>query len=438
MISNFSSDQGWTNALSTRSLTQSISLEEAKLPPLFLFAVIMIGSLMLLFIGWASLTKVEETANAAGQVVPSDYIQSIQHLDGGIIKAIQVKEGDLVEAGQVLFLLDATNADADLGQMQARQKALQSQAGRLRNFVAGNMDQPLDSEESAILSSMIDARTGQENVLRDQIAQKQKELAALKSTSDALEKNVMLVEKETAMHRQMAAQGIGSQLMALNSERDLNQIQGQLGEIAGQQNRANDAIREARNRLHALGTDLKSDAMKNLGTVEAELAEVNNAIAKVRSAADRTTIKAPVRGIVKGLNVHTIGAVIEPGKILMEIVPVEKDLEVEAMVSPRDVGHLKDGQPVKVKISAYDFSRYGNVAGTLKNISASTFQNEDKESFYKARIALCQNHVGQDARRNLILPGMTVEANIVTGDKTILQYLLKPLHVAASTAFREN
>ena len=437
MINHSQNHQDWTAGLSPRSLTQSISLAETRLPPLFLFSVMLIGTILVLFIGWAAMTRVEETADASGQVVPSDYIQSIQHLDGGIIQKINVKEGDLVDAGQTLLLLDATNADADLGQMQARQQALQAQVVRLKSFVAGNVDQSLTAEENAILSSMVESRNGQENVLRDQIAQKQKELVALKSTRTALEKNVTLVEKQTAMHKQMAAQGIGSQLMAMNSERDLNEIQGQLGEVISQQNRANDAIREAQNRLHSLGADLKSDAMKNLGTVEAELAEVNKSIAKVKSAADRTTIKSPVRGIVKGLNVNTIGAVIEPGKVLMEIVPVDKEIEVEAMVSPRDIGHLKDGQPVKIKVSAFDFSRYGNVAGTLKNISASTFQNEDKESFYKAKIALNQNFVGKDAKRNLILPGMTVEANIVTGDKTVLQYLLKPLHVATSNAFHE-
>lgn len=339
-----------------------------------------------------------------------------------------------------MFQLDATNADADLGQMQARQQSLQAQATRLRNFVNGGTatGEGLTIDENAILASMVEARSSQENVLQDQIAQKQKELVALKATRHALEKNVALVEKETAMHRQMAAQGVGSQLMAMNSERELNQISGQLGEVISQQNRASDAIREAQNRLHSLGADLKSEAMKNLGAVDAELAEVNKSIAKVRSAADRTVIKAPVRGIVKGLSVHTIGAVIEPGKVLVDIVPVDKDMEVEAMVSPSDIGHLKEGQPVNVKISAYDFSRYGNVKGKLKTLSASTFQNEDNESFYKARIALNQNHVGNNAGRNLILPGMTVEANIVTGRKTIMQYLLKPLHVAADSAFREN
>jgi membrane fusion protein, adhesin transport system len=429
----------WLDNLSPRALTQSITLEEARLPSLFKFSVILIGAVLTAFLSWASFTHIEETASSSGQVVPSDYIQSIQHLEGGIVRQILVKDGDLVEKNAPLFRLDSTDAEADLGQMHARQKALQSQAARLRNFVnADSSAEPLSADEAAILNSMVEARASQEQVLQDQIAQKQKELVALKSTRAALEKNVSLTQQETEMHQEMARKGYGSELTALGSERNLNQIKGQLGEVISQQNRAVDAIREAQSRLTSLGADLKQDAMKTLGTVEAELAEVNKSLAKVESAANRTVITSPARGIIKGLAVHTVGAVIEPGKTLVEIVPVDKDLEVEAMISPTDIGHIKGGQPVKIKVSAYDFSRYGNVTGMLKTISASTFQTEKDQSYYKARIKLDRNYVGNDSQRNLILPGMTVQANIITGDKTVLQYLLKPLHVAADSAFHEN
>ena len=433
-----STTSSWIEHSAPAALTQSISLEETKLPDFFAFSVTTIGCLLAVFLVWAAFTPVEETASATGEVVPSDYIQSIQHLEGGMVKQILVKEGELVEKAQPLVRLDPTNADADLGQMRAKQQALQLQAARLKNFSNGDTSQTLTPEENAILASMVASRDSQQKVLRDQIAQKQKELTALNATRSALEKNVTLMEKETEMNRQMAAQGAGSQLMVMTSERELNQMRGQLNETISQQSRARDAISEAQNRTTSLSADLKSEAMKNLGNVEAELAEVNKSIAKSASAADRTEIKSPVRGIVKGLDIHTIGAVIEPGKTLMEIVPVENKLEVEAMVAPSDIGQMKDGQPVKIKVSAYDFSRYGNVNGVLENISASTFQTEKKESFYKAKIKLEQNYVGSDASRNLILPGMTVQAGIITGEKTILQYLLKPLQVAKESAFHEH
>jgi HlyD family secretion protein/adhesin transport system membrane fusion protein len=149
-------------------------------------------------------------------------------------------------------------------------------------------------------------------------------------------------------------------------------------------------------------------------------------------------LTAPVKGIIKGITVHTLGAVVESGEVLMEVVPVDEELIVEAMVLPNDIGNVHEGQKVEIKVSAFDFSRYGSVSGILKNVSASTFQNKDGNSFYKARISLAQNYVGKDNKHNLILPGMTVQANIITGQKTILQYLLKPIQNATEGAFHER
>jgi len=177
--------------------------------------------------------------------------------------------------------------------------------------------------------------------------------------------------------------------------------------------------------------------MKNLGEVTAQLAEGNKSIEKYQNTATRTLIVSPVRGIVKGLTVHTIGGAVEQGKVLMEIVPVEQELKVEALVAPNDVGHIRAGQAVKVKISAFDYSRYGSVPGHLETISATTFQQQDGHSFYKALITLERPYAGSDPA-NLIAPGMTVQADIITGEKSVLQYLLKPIYVAVEGAFHEH
>lgn len=422
------------------NLTQSIALEEARLPGVFQTSALLIGCMMGIFLVWAAFTKVEEIASASGQVIPSGYVQSIQHPDGGVITDILVQEGDLVEKGQPLLRLDQTNANADLGQMQARQDALRAQASRLRTYSGSSSDKAttLTADERQILASMEDARTQQINVLKDQISQKERELTAFSASRAALKKNVALKAEENAIYQDTLKRGSSSRLMALTSERELNQLRGQLAEATSQENRARDAISEARNRLQSLNADLKQQAMKDLGQLEAELAELDKSIARQISAADRTTINAPVRGIVKGLSVHTIGAVVEPGKLLLEIVPADKELMVEALVSPTDIGMIKQGQPVKIKVSAFDFSRYGSLPGTLDRVSASTFQGEEGQFFYKAKIKLDQNYVGKNAGRNLVLPGMTVQADIVTGDKTVLQYLLKPVQTTTDGAFRER
>ncbi len=433
-------NENWLNFdTPARRLTQSVALEESPVPGLMRTGVIVIAGLMALFIGWAAFAKVEEVASASGQIVPSGHIQTIQHLEGGIIRQILVEEGDLVIKGQPLMKLDDTTANADLGQMQARSSALTLQASRLRKFTSGASDKSvLTPEEQAILSSMIQARTSQQNVLRDQIAQKEKELGAIRSNRLALEKNVVLMKEEHDINLDMTEKGSGSKMAAMRSERELNALRGQLGEITNQEKQARDAINEARNRLQSLDDDLRQTALEKLGQVQAELDEVKKGLKKLESVASRTTLTAPVRGIVKGLTVHTIGAVAEPGRVLMEIVPVEEELLVEALVLPSDIGNVKVGQPVNVKISAYDFSRYGSLEGSLKSISASTFQTERGDTFYRAKIKLDKNYVGQDSTRNLVLPGMTAQAEIITGEKTILDYLLKPLHMVSQTAFRER
>lgn len=423
-----------------RRLTQSIALEESPVPGILRTGVTILGALMLVFAVWSSIAEIEEVASAPGQIVPSGYIQNIQHLEGGIVREILIHEGDLVQAGQPLVKLDATSAESDLGQMKARQMSLQLQAERLKSF-ADNTDispEALSPEERAILSSMIDARNNQQNVLRDQLSQKQKELQGIIANREALQKNVALMEKEYQITKEMSAKGSTSKLDAMTSERELNAMKGQYGAIQNQEKQARDAIREFENRLSSLASDLRQDAMKNLGQVQAQLAETNNAITKLESAASRTTLTAPVSGIIKGLSVHTIGAVVEPGKVLMEVVPIGGDLIVESLVSPADVGNLKVGQPVKVKVSAFDSSRYGSAPGKLQSVSASTFQNEQGQTFYRVKISLDHNYVGNDPSRNLVLPGMTVQAEIITGQKTVLDYLLRPLHMVTQSAFRER
>lgn len=425
-----------------RALTQSIALEESHVPGILQTSIGLIAGFLGVFLLWASLAPVEEVATTSGQIIPSGYIQNIQHLDGGIIQDIMVEDGQLVEKGQPLLKLDATNAEADLGQMKSRQTTLRLQAERLRSFSNGNFsgasNHTLTADELDILRSMEDSRATQQNVLRDQLAQREKELEGIKATRAMLEKNVILMKREYDINRRMTARGSGSQIQEMTSERELNALRGQLSESMSQEKRAYDGINEARNRLQSLDAGLKEEAMKTLGQVEGELAETTKAIAKLENTSQRTTINSPVRGLVKGLSVHTIGAVVEPGRILMEIVPIEEELMVEALISPADVGNLAKGQDVKIKVSAYDFARYGNIPGNIDTISASTFQSEDGQSFYKAKIKLARNFVGTNAGKNQILPGMTVQADIVTGKKTVLEYLLKPIHQATQNAFQEK
>lgn len=429
---------GWMSAATRRRLTQSIALEESPVPGLLRSCVGVSFLLVSLFLAWSAVAEVEEVASAAGQIVPSGYIQDIQHLEGGIIREILVQEGDLVEKGQPLVKLDDTGANADLGQIRAKQKTLELQVQRLRRFADGAGTDSLTGDEKAILDSMNAARSTQKDVLTAQLEQKRRELDAISSNKAALQKNVALARKEYDINFQMEAKGSSSKLATLNAERQLNQLVGQLNEATTQEVQAQSAITEAQSRLQSLDASLRQDALKSLAEAQGELDELNKGLGKLENAASRTTVTSPVRGLVKGLSVHTLGAVIEPGKVLMEIVPVGEELIVEALVSPGDIGNIEKGEAVKVKVSAYDASRYGSVPGKLLSVSASTFQTQEGQSFYKARIQLAHDYVGEDANRNLLLPGMAVQANIITGQKTVLEYLLRPLKAATEDAFHEK
>ena len=224
----------------------------------------------------------------------------------------------------------------------------------------------------------------------------------------------------------------------LDIQKQLNQIRGELNGVDSDMSQAKNAITEYQNRLSSLNAKAIDEAYQQLNQVSTDLAQVDEVIHKLSTQIDKLNIKSPSYGYVKGIKVKTIGGVVEAGKVILEVVPLEGALVVETKIQPRDVGHIKLGQEVKVKISSYDFSRYGTVHGKLEYISATTFINDDGTRYYLGKVSLEKNYVGQDATRNLIIPGMTVEADIVTGTKTILAYLLKPIHTSITTAFTER
>ena len=229
-----------------------------------------------------------------------------------------------------------------------------------------------------------------------------------------------------------------SKVVYLETERALFKVRGELASLIGQEMQTRATLGEAQNSLLELSAKLRNEALDEMGSVTGELAQVREAIAKLEDRVQRLVITAPTRGIVKGLTTRTIGAVIGPGEQVVEIVPLDDDLVAEVRISPRDIGHLRVGQAANVKVTTYDAARFGVVEGRLKRVSASTFEDEQGEPFYKGVIELSQAFVGDNSNRNPILPGMVVDADIVTGSKSLLQYLLKPVYRGLDSAFRER
>ena len=429
-----------------RFLSQPLQLEEAGPPRLLRQLLLTLSVLVCGFLVLAGITEVQETAVGDGQVMPAGSVHVVQHLEGGIVSDLRVAEGQLVEADDVLVLLERAAAEGELEQLRARQAALAVRAERLRAFVldsnpdfaAGESFPALVRDQEAILEMQRRTRERQREVLLSRSDQRQAEIDALVEQRTSLETQVEIVEEEVAMRTELLEKGLVSRVIYLETKRNLSRARGDLAAVIGEQARAREARAEAQSSLAELEARLRNEALDEMGTVSAELAQVTELLAKLEDRVIRLDIKAPVRGRVKGLTTRTLGSVIAPGEVLMEIVPIDDVMVAEVRLSPRDVGHIRADQKAEISVSTYDTVRYGTISGTVTQVSASTFQDENGEPYYKATISLDKNHVGERPDRNLILPGMVVDARINTGGKTLLEYLLKPVYRSLDNAFDER
>lgn len=428
-----------------RHLTLAIQLEESGSPRLVSMASWLAVGMLAAGLVWAAHTEVVQVAQAPGEIVPAGSVQLVQHLEGGIVKSIRVHEGDIVEAGQALVELDRTAALAELDQMRAREAALRLHAERLRAFAEGRAaslpdlgEASLSRDQAAILASQIKAQASQRAVLDRQLAARRSDLKAMESQQKTLERQIQITGEALQMRTKLAEQGLNSRLVLLDIQREMNRVQGELSGVAVNIVRARDAIGEAEQRIVELDARLSADAMRELGTVTAELRQVEEASVRLEDRVARTEVKAPLRGIVKELRTKSAGGVVLPGGAVAEIVPIGQELLAEVRVQPSDVGQIRVGQPVQVKVSTFDFARHGGVSGELVHVSASTFAVPNARPFYKAMVRLDRRHVGEDPKRNLLVPGMTVLADIKTDERTVLRYLLNPIYRSFESAFHEK
>lgn len=428
-----------------RYLTLALQLEEGHPPRLIQLTVWLVAAIVACAIGWAAVTKVAQVARAPGEIIPNGHTQPIQHLEGGIVREAVVREGDLVEAGQVLVRLDHTGVMAELEQVRTRESSLRLQAERLRAFAEGRIaaledatEQALSADQTAILRSQEKARLSQRAVLERQLAGRRADLEALLGQQKTLQRQIAITSEALEMRKTLTQQGLNSKLTFLDVQREMNRVQGELSTVTVNIGRAREAIAEAEQRMIELESRLSADAMRELGAVTSDLRQIEELRVKLEDRVARTEIVSPVRGIIKDLRAYAAGAVIQPGGFVAEVVPVGRELIVEARVSPSDIGQLRPGQPVAVKVSTYDFAQFGSVPGQLMHVSPSTFHGPNIPPFYKALVRLERGYAGEDPTRNPLLPGMTVLADIKTDERTVLRFLLNPVYRAIDTAFQER
>ena len=430
----------------TRYLSQAIQLEEAVNPHVIRATMSVVSIAILTFIVWAHYTSISEVARTPGEVVPQGYQQTVQHLEGGIVKDIKVHDGDIVKKGQILLSLSDASIQEDLQWAYTKQVALELQIERLRSFVEkrkpdfskfSDVSDYMINDQESFFDGMVQAKDKEKQIIKDQIAKKRKSIEAYQIDLKTAKKNLEISQDIYQRNFDLNKKGYSSDVSVLELKKQMNSTEGEIQRLQNQIIVSQAEIREFQGRLNSLSAQHKNDAHEKLDNALVELSENKEIIDKLEERIGRLQLRAPVHGLIKGLAVNTVGAVIAPGQVVMEIVPLDQGLEVAVKISPRDIGHLKIGQPVQVKFSTFDFSRYGSVNGRLEQISATTFAKETGERYYQGRIMLDKNYVGHN-KDNMVTPGMTVMADIITGEKTILQYLLKPIHVSLLTAFRER
>ena len=412
------------------------------------WAMIAIAMVICAFLGWAQITNVDEVAVTLGELVPTGQVLAIQHLEGDIISEILIDEGEVVQADQVLIRLDPANAQTELKQMKSRHAALALEAERFHAVgterepdftIVGDAYKNLVNDQYTIYQSQIEASEKRSEVVVAQIEQKKQELALFDEREETASKRADLLLEELVLRESLYKEGLTTKIVYLDIKRQVNDARGELSNMIVERRRTSESLEESRNKLRELHTNEKEQALTQMGVVTNELAQVNSSLDKLYDRVRRLKIISPIHGVIKGLKVHASGGGMIPGgAIILEIVPLYEDLLVETRITTRDVGHVEIGQPVTIKVTTYDSARYGSISGELKEISASTFLDEQGDPYYKGVILMDRDYVGNDPKVNKVLPGMTVQADIKIGRKTLLNYLLKPIVSSVKTRFRER
>lgn len=397
---------------------------------------------------WANLATLDEVAHAEGRVIPSSQIQVVQNLEGGILSRVHVKPGESVRAGQTLLDLDDTRFASSFREGKLTTNALQARIARLEAEISGEpfTSIPDFSEEHAdILQDEIRLyRSRQEeldaalDILAQQLTQYRQALAELNATEQKLSLNAELAEQELAMTKPAVEKGAVSEVELIRLQVAVNDMLGQLEGTRLAIPGAEAAVAEAERKIAERRQQFISAAQTELNEAKTELGRLNISNVALEDRVNRTAVKSPVDGTVNQVLVNTVGAVIQPGMDLVEIVPANDTLLIEARIRPSDIAFIHPGQKATVKLTAYDFAIYGGLESVLELISADSITDERGEHFFQIQVRTKKNHLGTEENPLPIIPGMIATVDIMTGQKTVMDYILKPLKRAQEAALSER
>ena len=395
---------------------------------------------------WAHVAHVDEMTRGDGKVISSRQLQVIQSLDGGVVSEILVKEGQVVEAGQLLLRIDETRATSGVRENVAQSFALLARGQRLRALAEGTAFVPPNAggdadkrhiveEERRLYESRQNELRTMLSINREQLAQRGQELNEMKSRRSSAERGLDLSQQELSKTKPLLASGAVSEVDILRLERDTARFRGEVDQAGAQSARVLAAISEAQRKVQETEIAFRNEARKELADVMGRINALGESKVALTDRVDKAQVKSPVRGRVQRLFANTVGGVVQPGRDLVEVVPLDDALVLEARVLPKDIGFIYPGQAATVKFTAYDFSIYGGLDAKVENISPDTVVDDKGNAFYVVRVRTDKAQLGDKLP---IMPGMTAEVDVLTGNKSVLSYLLKPLLRGKAYAMTER
>ncbi len=400
---------------------------------------------LIVLIVWANFAEVDELTRGEGRVIPSKQVQVVQSLDGGIVSKILVNEGQQVTEGDPLIRIDETRAISSVRENKVQFLALLGKQVRLKALARGTGYNPpkevkndapnIYAQEYALFNASRAELQSSVSISRQQVTQREKELLEVQFSKESAEKMYDSAAQELASTKPLLASGAVSEIDILKLEREVNRAQGDIDQATAKSARIRSAIAEAKRKVIETEQTFKSKVRTELNEVTAKLNSLTETQVALKDKVKQATLKSPVNGTVSKLHFNTVGGVIQPGKEVMEIVPSDDALVIETKIQLKDIAFLHPDQPAVVKLTAYDYTIYGALDGLVENIAADSTVDDDGNAYYLVRVRTLKNSLGEGLS---IIPGMSAQVDVMTGKKTILSYLLKPVLRAKAYAFTER
>ena len=397
---------------------------------------------------WAFLGNLDEVAVASGEIVPQGQVKVIQHLEGGIVSSIHVEEGQHVTPGMPLiqlrlgadrvnseglklrlngFLIKGERLQAELNGKDFNLSAIKGK--RVKNIILKELSS-FENRKKQILAN--------KEILNTRARQKRLEIKELESRLQGRKNSLALSKQRLEILKKLAKDKLVTRMEILDHEKEYEELRSEISELENSLQRSREALDEARQRSKFQMLDFKRDVSEELGKVEIAIAQIREQMETAAEIVRQTSIKSPIEGIVKNLQQHTIGGIVQPGDAMMEIVPSRDQLVVETKLAPIDVGYVRVGQNAEVRMQTYDFLRYGALKGIVKNVAADSSVGSDGGTYFRVVIKTEKNYLGKKAGSLPITPGMQADVNIRTGTRSVLSYLVSPVLKLRHTAFQER